>query len=96
MEGGSGTWGRAVHHAPTEMATTEAIANVHPRRRDMGSRSPWFMMTNHGLRTTNYGYYQSYFTPNRMIRGPIMVDGSSNAEPEFHVMFGAAAVFPRL
>jgi len=35
--------------------------------------------------------YQSYFTAKRMIRGPIIVDGSWNDEPPLQVMFDAAS-----
>lgn len=35
--------------------------------------------------------YQSYFTPNRMMRGPMIVDGNRNDDPLPQVMFEAAS-----
>lgn len=40
--------------------------------------------------------YQSNFTPNRTMVGPMIEMGSSNALPLFQVMFWAAAEFVRL
>ena len=40
--------------------------------------------------------YQSYFTPNRMMRGPMIVAGSSKLEPELQVMFDAALLLVKL
>ena len=40
--------------------------------------------------------YQSYFSPNRAMRGPMIVDGCMKAEPPPQVMFEAASELPML
>ncbi len=48
------------------------------------------------LRRKQGSPYQSYFTPNRAMRGPMIVDGSMNADPPPHVMLEAASELPML
>ena len=40
--------------------------------------------------------YQSNFMPKRASRGPIIVTGNRNVDPELHVIFDAALEFVRL
>ena len=58
--------------------------------------APHLANLSHPSHLAHLFFYQSTFSPMRMMRGPMIVDGSSNDDPEAQAMFDAASELPML